>query len=223
MIKTTAKSITAALERDIATGALAPGDRLDEASIAARFGTSRTPVREAITRLASTGFAEHRPNRGAIVAKLSLSELIEMFEVMAELEATCGRLADQRASDVQLKDLQAKHEFCARHAEQGNAEDYYVANVDFHEAIYTASGNDYLAEETRRLRNRLAPYRRLQLNRRNRPEESYKEHAGIVAAICAGEAESAAALLREHVAKQSGSFNDFVASLPKDLVGESAA
>ncbi|MGI9372911.1 MAG: GntR family transcriptional regulator [Hyphomicrobiales bacterium] len=223
MTKTTAKSITAALQRDIATGTLVPGDRLDEASIATRFGTSRTPVREAITRLASTGFAVHRPNRGAIVAKLSLSELIEMFEMMAELEATCGRLAAQRASDAQLQDMQAKHEACAKFAEQGNAEHYYTANVVFHEAIYAASGNTYLANETRQLRNRLAPYRRLQLNRRNRPEESYKEHDAIVVAISAGEADTAAALLRAHVAKQSGSFNDFVASLPKDLVNESAA
>ena len=223
MGKTTVTEITSALEREIATGALAPGVRLDEVGLAERFGTSRTPIREALSRLASSGFVVHRANKGAIVAKLSLAELMEMFELMAELEAMCGRLAAHRASDAELTQLKANHDACRTLAQSGAAEAYYNANVMLHETIYAATHNTYLAGETIKLRNKLAPYRRLQLRRRNRPAESFGEHEAVVLAICEGRADDASQLLRAHVAKQSGSFNDFVASLPVELLRENSA
>jgi DNA-binding GntR family transcriptional regulator len=223
MARLNVRQITSALEHEIATGALAPGARLDEAGLAERFGTSRTPVREALSRLASSGFVVHRANKGAIVAKPSLGELMEMFELMAELEAMCGRLAAQRASDQELELLKTSHDACRALAEDGNTEDYYDANARLHETIYAASHNTYLANETLKLRNRLAPYRRLQLRRRNRPLESFAEHEALVSAICEGRADDANQLLRAHVAKQSGAFNDFVASIPSELLRENSA
>ena len=84
------------LEQDIITGVFKPGDRLDEVSLAKRFSISRTPIRETLQRLASSGLVERRPRRGVFVRTLSLQELVEMFEVMAELEGMCGRLAARR-------------------------------------------------------------------------------------------------------------------------------
>src|SRR3546814_18041549 len=84
------------LEEDIVSGRFAPGERLDEVSLATSFGVSRTPVREVLQRLASSGLVELRPRRGAIVAQISIGRLVEMFEVMAELEGMCGRLAARR-------------------------------------------------------------------------------------------------------------------------------
>ena len=74
------------LEEEIFAGELAPGCRLDETKLAGRFGVSRTPVREALLQLASSGLIELRPRQGAVVAKITVQELLQMFEVMAELD-----------------------------------------------------------------------------------------------------------------------------------------
>lgn len=81
---------------DIATGRYQSRARIDDASLAERFGVSRTPIREALLRLAASGLVELRPHRGAIVSSPDPRRLIEMFEVMAELEAMCGRLVARR-------------------------------------------------------------------------------------------------------------------------------
>ena len=87
------------LEQDIVTGALRPGERLDEQSLAARFGVSRTPIREALMQLATAGLIELQPRRGAFVASLSLRDVIERFEVMAALEGACAALAARRITE----------------------------------------------------------------------------------------------------------------------------
>src|SRR5437763_9442648 len=86
------------IEEGIATGSFPPGMRLDEMELAARFDVSRTPLREALFQLASVGIVVMQPRRGTVVAELSPHRLVEMFEVMAELEAMCGRLAARRMS-----------------------------------------------------------------------------------------------------------------------------
>jgi DNA-binding GntR family transcriptional regulator len=202
------------LEQEIVTGVLSPGDRLDEATLATRFGVSRTPVREALGQLASTGLVEIKPRRGAAVAAPGLKELLEMFEVMAELEGLCGRLAARRMSAGEREALQTAHEACRSCVQAGDSDGYYAANVAFHEAIYAGCRNRFLAEQTRTLRNRLAPYRRLQLRRVDRVNESFGEHEAVLAAILDGDAEGADRLLQSHVTVQGGSFADFVANLP---------
>ena len=139
------------LEQDIVTGALRPGERLDEQSLAARFGVSRTPIREALMQLASGGLIELQSRRGAFVASLSLREVIERFEVMAALEGACGALAARRLTDAERRALANAHEACAREAPSGDPDAYYYANERFHEIIYAASHNSYLAEQARQL------------------------------------------------------------------------
>src|SRR3954467_5687229 len=109
-----------AIEELIAVGAVAPGQHLDEMELAARFGVSRTPVRETLIQLASMGLVVIRPRRGAIVAELGPQQLVEMFEVMSELEATCGRLAARRMTPEEQRALLAAHQACqdARDAQE---------------------------------------------------------------------------------------------------------
>src|SRR5215203_2272806 len=173
------------LEQDIITGALRPGERLDEQSLAARFGVSRTPIREALMQLASAGLVTLHARRGAFVASLSFRAIVERFEVMAALEGMCGALAARRITERQRAELAAAHEACTREAATGSADAYYYANEHFHEAIYAASHNAYLAEQARALHNRLKPYRRLQLRARARVASSLREHQAIVEAILA--------------------------------------
>jgi len=203
------------IEDEIATGQLKPGERLDEMSLAERFGVSRTPIREALQQLAAGGMVELRPNRGAIVSAPDPTRLMEMFDVMAELEAMCGRLAARRllAEDEAL--LTSTLGACRKAMDAGDPDAYYYENERFHRAIYAASGNRFLADQAIALHRRLAPFRRLQLRVRDRMKTSQREHEEILAAILEGEAGIAAERLRAHVAIQGERFSDLMASLEK--------
>lgn len=200
------------LENAIATGELRPGERLDEVSLAARYGVSRTPLREALNHLAASGFVEIRPHRGAFVVEVGPQRLAEMFETMSELEAACARHAVRRLTPEIEAEMVAAHEACRAAAEARDSDAYYYANERFHFALYSASGNSFLAEEARRLHRRLRVYRRLQLRAGNRLARSFAEHQAILDAIRAGDVELATAQARSHVAVQGERFGDFLAA-----------
>lgn len=202
-----------AIEQDILTGSGAAGERLDEQALAKRFAVSRTPVREALQQLASVGLIELIPNRGAFVRRISIRELVQMFEVMAELEGMAGRLAARRISPGSLADLRLYLQGCEEAAHEGDTDAYYAENERFHATIYDACGNDFLAGEARRLQLRLKAYRRLQLRVPRRMESSLAEHRRIVEAIESGDAARAQAELQGHITIQGERFADFVASL----------
>ena len=203
------------IEDRIATGIYALGERLDETSLAEHFGVSRTPVREALQQLAAGGLVELRGRRGAIVSAPDPARLMEMFDVMAELEAMCGRLAARRLVPSDEAALNETLRACLEAAQAGDPDAYYYENERFHRAIYAASGNRFLADQALSLHKRLAPFRRLQLRVRNRLKTSQREHEEILAAILDGDAVIAAERLRAHVAIQGERFSDLVASLGK--------
>jgi DNA-binding GntR family transcriptional regulator len=207
-----AEALRDQLEQDIVTGHFKPGDRLDEQSLATRFGVSRTPIREALMQLASTGMVELQPRRGAFVASLGFKDIIERFETMAALEGMCGALAARRITDEQRSALVEAHEVCAAEAKNGASDSYYYANDRFHQIIYEACHNAYLAEQARQLHTRLKPYRRLQLRARHRVSGSLAEHQKIVEAILAGDSAKAEQRLREHILIQGQRLNDFISS-----------
>ncbi len=208
-----AENISAQIEELIFDGSFADGDRLDEVRLAAHFGVSRTPLREALQRLALTGLVELIPRRGAFVRQPGPVELLEMFEVMAELEAACGRLAAVRISDAALADLRAANAKCLAAVEARDVDVYYTENEAFHRIIYRQSGNAFLEQETAKLHNRLKPFRRQQLRLRGRMAQSMAEHEAIVTALAQGDREGVAQALRDHVAVQGGKFQNLMAAL----------
>jgi len=201
------------LENDIIRGSFTPGQRLDEASLTERFGISRTPVREALQQLAAIGLVEMVPNRGAFVARIGLAQLVEMFEVMAELEGMCARLASRRISEAESTALKDALVACKRAAELGDSDAYYYENDRFHECVYQASHNSFLRQQTRQLKTRLQPYRRMQLQVPNRIKRSMEEHRIIVEAIVSGDEHEAELRTKLHVQIQGERFMDFVASV----------
>jgi DNA-binding GntR family transcriptional regulator len=204
-----------AVEEEITTGKLLPGSRLDEAELAKRFKVSRTPIREALNLLLGEGLIEMRPRRGAVVARVTSHRLIEMFEVMAELEAMCVQLAARRMSDEEFAAIEAAHGACGGAAEERDADAYFYANESFHYAIYAASHNTFLFEQAASLQRKLRPYRRLQLRVRNRIQRSFEEHQAIVEALRHGDGEKAAVSVRKHVIVQGERFADLVSSLSR--------
>ena len=201
------------LESLILDGSFSDGARLDESQLAERFNVSRTPLREAFQRLALSGLAEQIPRRGVFVRQPGPVELIEMFEVMAALEALCGELAAARITDAALDELRAANLRCQQAVEARDTDAYYRENECFHGILYRQSGNGFLEQESRRLHRRLQPFRRLQLRVRGRLAQSMAEHEAIVDALEAGDAKGAGAALKSHVAVQGEKFHHLIASL----------
>ena len=213
MEKRRSDSIAEELEERIFDGTFSNGDRLDEVRLAERFGVSRTPLREALQRLARSGLVELIPRRGAFVRQPGPVELMEMFEVMAEMEAVCGRLAARRISDQALADLNDANAKCQAAVDRQDPDDYYNENERFHGIIYQQSGNGFLAAEAGALHRRLKPFRRQQLKLRGRMAQSMAEHKAIVEALEQGNSEAAADALRSHVAIQGEKFHSLMANL----------
>ena len=206
--------IREAIEKDIVTGKLAPGTKLDEEVLAARYGASRTPVREAFQQLASQGHIELRPHMGAFVAKLSVTELVEMFETMAFLEAACAALASRRHTEADRAQLTAAHDACMKAARRKDPNAFYAANARFHERVYAASHNEYLAAETLRLRNRLEAYRRESTFHPGLMALTINEHKKILQAILDMDEAAAASRMRGHL----DTLRDDAVSMAKALM-----
>ncbi|TPK60671.1 GntR family transcriptional regulator [Mesorhizobium sp. B2-4-15] len=183
----------------IVTGVLRPGEKLDEASLAARFDVSRTPVREALGHLSAMGLVERRPNRGAIVAVVTQEHLASMFESMAELEGICARFSAERMSAGERRALEIEHQASARLVRLGAEEDYEYFNTEFHSRLYRGAHSTHVFELTVMTRSRLAPFRRAQFRLDGRLTKSWKEHDAIVSAILRGDGVAAGAAAKDHV------------------------
>jgi DNA-binding GntR family transcriptional regulator len=203
------------IEEEIATGKLLPGTHLEEVELSKRFGVSRTPIREALSLLQGEGLVESRARRGMVVTQVSPARLIEMFEVMAELEAMCARLASRRMTDEQLAAIEAAHEDCRSAAANKDSDAYFYANERFHFALYTAAQNGFLFEQASALQRKLRPYRRLQLRVRNRVNGSFAEHQAILDGLRSGDADAVVSSVRNHVLVQGERFADLIASLSR--------
>lgn len=191
--------IRMAIEGDIVAGKLAPGTKLDEDTLAARHGASRTPVREALRLLASKGLIEIRAHAGAFVTTLSVVGLAEMFEAMALLEAGCATLAARRHNANDRAVLAAAHKACAKAARSNDTEAFYVANARFHEGIYAASHNEYLVAQTLELGNRLEAYRREATFHPGLMAITLAEHEKIMKAILEMDEATAGLNMRTHL------------------------
>lgn len=205
------------LENDILNGVLKPGERLDEQSLARRFQVSRTPVREALRHLASSGLIDIKRNQGATVKRLSSTELLEMFQVMAEFEGLAARLSARRMTDEETAALRRLHEICARTAEEGDYNAFYEANNALHDAIFRGARNKFLLTESRKLRTRLNVYRRHITTRRSMMK-SVIEHGQFVEAIAAGNEQLAHDIMRAHVDVVAGAAADIMTALAAERI-----
>ncbi len=196
---TRSEAIAAQLADDIVAGRLRPGAALDEASLAAQFAVSRTPVREALRQLAPTGLVQSVPRRGCVVAVPDAAQLAEMFVVMAELEAMAAAHCAMAMTPQERRGLEQQIARMAAMVRDGDVAGYRAANVAFHHLLYAGSHNRYLAEIATATRRRLAPFRAAQLEAPDRMRRSHEEHVAIVTAIQRGDAAGAAAALRAHI------------------------
>jgi DNA-binding GntR family transcriptional regulator len=210
----TPERIRALIERDIEEGALAPGALVDEKAMAARFGVSRTPVREALLMLAARKLVAIVPRSGTFVYKPGPVELIALLEYLGELEGVAARLAAQRMTADQRHALAVMHRNSIVLAKAGQRDEYQALNVALHEHIYQGSGNAVVQEEILDARLRLSNFRRHVFNQPGRLMTSCTEHESIVQGICAGDSDSAAAAMRDHIIGKGKAFADLVLANP---------
>ncbi|KPF71042.1 GntR family transcriptional regulator [Bosea sp. AAP35] len=206
---TRSESLRLQIADEIVSGALEPGTPLDEQELAARFGVSRTPVREAIRQLSASGLVSVRPHRGAVVALPTPSQLNNMFEAMGELEGLCAGLAARNMTVPERRGLEALHEDLRLLVHQGDPTSYHEKNEAFHAAIYAGSHNGYLAELTLMTRARVAPFRRAQFRATGRLGGSYQEHDLIVQAILRGDQTGAVEAMRAHIGIVRDAFRSY--------------
>lgn len=190
----------------IISGELQPGLRLDELGLAARYGVSRTPVREALRQLASTGLIDAKPHRGATVARVSSAQLEELFIAMGELEGTCARLSALSMTPIERRRLEVLHDRMAEMARRNDEAGYVDANIEFHSTIYAGAHNLVLSEMAIALRRRLQPFRRAQFRSAGRLKRSHGEHDAVVKSILRGDAPAAHAAMLSHVSLVEDAF-----------------
>ncbi|HWX47200.1 MAG TPA: GntR family transcriptional regulator [Roseomonas sp.] len=212
---TLTETIRLRLAEEITAGHLTPGSEIDESALAERFGASRTPVREALRELAAAGMVEITPRRGVRVARVTLEELGELFELLAETEAMCARFATWRMTANERFALQQlQEEFHPRpEEEEGALTAYDNYNHRFHQMLYQGTHNRVLAEHAAGLRQRLAPYRRAQFRGDRRIERSYAEHQAVLERMLRGAGEEAAQLMRAHMLSASASLARYIRGL----------
>ncbi|MGO4325999.1 GntR family transcriptional regulator [Cupriavidus sp. 2TAF22] len=212
-----------AIEAQIHAGTLKPGSQLDERALAEQFDSSRTPVREALLMLAAQGLVTIAPRAGIFVHKPTVAELVAMFETLAEMEGVVARLATQRITEAGRAALSAAFEQGRGYVEAADTPGYVEANREFHDVLYHACANPYLAEQIRMLRRRLAIYwRQRGLINAARVPSSFQEHGVIVAAVLAGDADAAAAAMRAHISAGGKAIADLVL-LAQDAYDEATA
>lgn len=194
-------AVVGALSADIAAGRLAAGARLTEAALAARFGLSRGPVREALRDLAALGLVRHHRHRGAEVRRLTRAEVAALYELREVTEGLAARRAAARlALDAPARARLAEaFGALAAAALARDAAAFGTSNAAFHALLLELAGNPYLTETMERLR---LPALRTQFRLLEDPgaiAESQAAHAAIAEAVMAGDPIAAEAAMRAHV------------------------
>ena len=209
----TADKLISDIRKEVSSGILKPGDQLEVTALAERFGVSRTPIREAIRTLVESGVLETRPRKGSFVRVLSAKQLLDLFQVAAELEGMACRLAALSLTKENVEAIERGLAKCTQAAEVQNNAEYAMANLDFHTAIHNASGNDWLIEQLRQLQINLNSYRTMPYEIRGRLNKSTDEHKIICDAILSGDGEHACNLMRDHMMLQGKRLPSIIATL----------
>jgi DNA-binding GntR family transcriptional regulator len=192
-------------ERIITLG-LPPATVLDEAKLMADLGLGRTPIREALQRLALENLVVILPRRGTIVADLNMSDLQKIFEIRVDLELLAVRLAAQRATPAQIVAMEAL--FTGADELLRCGDNYELIRLDHqaHRLLAQAAHNEFLEETLERLYNHVLRLWYVSLHRVQCLREAIEEHREMIALVKAGDGEGAARIMRAHIAEFQAQF-----------------
>jgi DNA-binding GntR family transcriptional regulator len=187
------------LRQMLVEGRIAPGAKLNERELSAALDVSRTPLREAIKRLASEGLVELLPNRGAIAVALSEADVLDTFEVMAGLEALSGELAAQRITDAELAEIKAMQFEMMAAFTRRDLSGYYSINARIHGAINAAAKNPVLTVTYNQVNARLQALRFRSNQDGEKWKRAVKEHEKMIEALEARDGAAMRGILETHL------------------------
>jgi DNA-binding GntR family transcriptional regulator len=186
------------LREAIVTGRARPNERLIEAELAERLQVSRTPIRESLQRLAAEGLVVSR-RRGWVVLEHTSTEIREIYEARAALEGYCARLAAERATAAQLKEIASLHRGDPKCILKSSRQHLVEVNDRFHDAIVAAAQNERLADMIRRNRTFYFTFRIAQLYSDEEADASIAGHLAIVRALLQRDSNRAERAMRAHI------------------------
>ncbi|HET8748515.1 MAG TPA: GntR family transcriptional regulator [Ramlibacter sp.] len=187
------------LRQMLVEGRIAPGAKLNERELSEQLNVSRTPLREAIKRLAAEGLVELLPNRGAVAVSLTEEDIVHTFEVMAGLEAQAGELAAQRITEEELAEIRAMHfEMMAAYTRR-DLSAYYALNARIHGAISAAARNPVLTQVYQQVNARLQALRFRSNQDGEKWSNAMKEHEKMIEALAAHDGNAMREVLLSHL------------------------
>jgi len=190
------------LRNAIVNGDLKPGERLMEVYLAEQMGVSRTPVREAIRKLEADGLVMMEPRRGTRVAEISVKDIVDVLEVRSALDRLATGLAAKRIQPAQIKQLEAIHKQYAGYVQKENIEGAIKKDIEFHDIIYTASGNPRLVAAASSLREHIYRFRVIYLRDISKAVDVEAEHAGILDSLRSNQETEASSRADKHIRHQ---------------------
>lgn len=188
----------------IMQGQCEAGERLVELQLAEQFSVSRTPVREALRMLEQDGLAVAVPRRGTVVSRLMQDDAIEIYDLRAVLEGLSARLAAERITEREIRQLRVRLQRMLPQSENRNL--YMKAHAEFNEIIIAASRSLRVAQLINTFAGQLRGLRGVSLTSRERQEEAWREHEAIVDALERRDTTVAEALARQHVEHAKKAF-----------------
>lgn len=199
-----AAGVSRALRDDIIRGVHAPGTRLAEEALSARYGVSRVPVREALRTLEAEGFVRSRPYAGVVVAELDDAEAEDLLEIRARLEPLGAARAAVRHTPEQLGRMKELLSLAEDAVDAGRMDELARLNSRFHEVLAQASGSRTLTQLVTQLSWKIAWVYTAELPRR--AEDSWREHREIVKALESGDPDKAARVVTRHIAQAQQAY-----------------
>jgi phosphonate utilization transcriptional regulator len=200
------------IERMILSGELPAGQRINEVTLAERFGTSRGPVREALRALAECGIVRQERNRGVFVREVTLAQADEVYDLREVLDEFIGRRLATHITPTALAQLDELVAAMDVATEARDVKRYHGLNLAFHDTLVDAVGNQHLSATYRRLTKELLLFRLRGLSDGGGFSVSNAEHKAIVAAIRSADPEHAGRTLRAHAADSRGRMHRAVAA-----------
>ena len=172
--------------------------RLDERALGEQLGVSRTPVREAISRLEQEGIVENIARRGAFVVRKNKEEILDIVDVWAALESMAARLATSRASDEEIAQLRKNYSTYDGDEARAHIDEYSNTNIEFHQTIIKLGHSELITQMADQLFFHMRAIRASTIKDRDRVAQSVMDHSRIIEAIEERDAYHAEQLVRDH-------------------------
>ena len=195
-------NLVALIRKLVIEGDLEPGAKVPERILCERFNVSRTPLREALKTLASEGWLEILPHKGARVTRLSEEDVDQMYPIMGALEALSGELACANLSEEQFAEIRALHYQMVLHYPRRELAPYFEINQLIHEKILAAAANPLLVQMYQTLSGRIRRARYVANMSENRWAQAIEEHEEMLSALASRDGQSLADVLRRHLSNK---------------------